>query len=255
MTATRVSIDEGVVVGSGGGRDLLADIFRPEGATGPLPGVLLIHGGGWRTGDRLQLRGYGVLIGREGYVCVATEYRLLGEAPWPAQLDDVRTALAWMHANAAELGIDPDRIAVEGNSAGAHLALLLAGDPALPIKAAIGVYPPVLFLHPDSADDPERTAAMPVLALDDAGGSVELAASASPLRYVTPDYPPTQLIHGSGDELVPLDASLAFHRALVDCGVPADLHIHARQVHAFDAVPEYGRICAAEMVTFLNREL
>ncbi len=115
-----VEIDEGVVYGQGAGsdgtaRDLCCDVYRPDGPEGPKPAVLLIHGGAWRQGDRTQLKGYGVLIGREGYVCVAPEYRLVPEAPWPAQIDDARTALRWLVDHADELGVDPQRIAVEGN--------------------------------------------------------------------------------------------------------------------------------------------
>src|SRR5690606_7269349 len=74
MTSTegRVSVEEGVVFGTGGGRDLRCDIYRPPGeATEPRPCVVLLHGGAWRMGDRTQLRGYGILLGRLGYVCVA----------------------------------------------------------------------------------------------------------------------------------------------------------------------------------------
>src|SRR5207302_107633 len=79
MTATetgRVTVEEGVVFGTGGDRELRCDIYTPPGRPTNAPGVLLVHGGGWRTGDRGELRGYGVLLGREGYVCVASEYRL-----------------------------------------------------------------------------------------------------------------------------------------------------------------------------------
>jgi acetyl esterase/lipase len=123
----RVTIEEGVVFGSGGGRELACDVFTPPGGARNAPAVLIIHGGGWRQGDRSQLRAYGLRLGRAGDVCVATEYRLTPEAPWPAQIEDVKAAIRWMRANSDKLGLDPARIAVEGNSAGAHLALLAAG--------------------------------------------------------------------------------------------------------------------------------
>lgn len=248
----RVEIDEGVVYGQGAGtdgttRDLHCDVYRPDGPAGPKPAVLLIHGGGWRQGDRTQLKGYGVLIGREGYVCVAPEYRLVPEAPWPAQIDDVRAALGWMVEHADDLGIDPGRIAVEGNSAGAHLALLLAADPELPVKACIAVYAPTLLSHGE-----RERGGVPLLALADDGGTPEIAHEASPIRHVTPSFPPTQLIHGSSDETVPVAASFLFYEELRQHGVPADLHIHAEQPHAFDAGP-LGRLTAEEMLAFLAR--
>jgi acetyl esterase/lipase len=259
--AGRVTIEEGVVFGTTGDRDLRCDVFRPEEATGPLPGVLLVHGGGWRTGDRTQLRGYGILLGRAGYVCVASEYRLIPESPWPAQIHDVKAAIRWMRANAAELGIDPDRIAIEGNSAGAHLALLAAGTPGVDelegegghpgtptdVAAVIGVYAPTLFTHEE-----QRRGGLTLLALTDIA-SAEAASTASPLTHVSPGFPPTMLIHGAGDELVPVHASLVMYEALADAGVPTELHLYADQPHAFDADPAFGRQCAAEMLLFLDR--
>src|SRR5687767_4110747 len=127
----RVTVEEGVVYGTAGagGRDLVCDVYRPPGdvPAGGAPAVLLVHGGSWRQGDRSQLKGYGILLGRAGYVCVAPEYRLLGEAPWPAAIEDVKAAIRWVRASASSLGVDASRIAVEGNSAGAHLALLAGG--------------------------------------------------------------------------------------------------------------------------------
>lgn len=268
MSRGRVEIEDGVVYGRAGGdgRELRCDVFRPDedarrsgvpDADAPAPAVLLIHGGGWRTGDRTQLRGYGVLIGREGYVCVAPEYRLLDEAPWPACLEDVQACLAWMVEHADDLGIDPERIAVEGNSAGAHLALLLAADDDQPTKACIAVYPPVLLAHIDpSGEGAAPTAeAIPLFALADDGGSVELESAVSPLRLVGDHWPPTALFHGSTDELVPVHASFALYDALAEHGVPCDLHIYADQPHAFDAGAAYGRTLAREMITFLDARL
>ena len=257
----RVTIEEGVVFGTGGGRDLKADVFVPPGEVQDAPAVLLVHGGGWRGGDRSQLRGYGILLGRRGYVCVAPEYRLVQESPWPAQIHDVKAALRWTRANATSLGVDPDKIAIEGNSAGAHLALFAAGTPNRPefegeggnagvptdVAAAIGVYAPTLFWHGQS----ER-GGVPIVALDDEGGAA-LADAASPLRYVTDQYPPTLLIHGTKDTTVPPLASVLMYEELVAAKVSVELHMYADQPHAFDAAPEFGRQCAAEMLLFLDR--
>ncbi|MEW6186522.1 MAG: alpha/beta hydrolase [Thermodesulfobacteriota bacterium] len=86
-----------------------------------------LHGGGWYQGDRSQLRYYGIQMARYGFVGLACEYRLSGEASWPAQIHDVKAALRWMRANADRLKMDESKICVNGNSAGAHLALML-GD-------------------------------------------------------------------------------------------------------------------------------
>lgn len=266
MTSTegRVSVEEGVVFGTGGGRDLRCDIYRPPGeATEPRPCVVLLHGGAWRMGDRTQLRGYGILLGRLGYVCVAPEYRLTPESPWPAQIHDVNAAIRWVRANAEMLGIDPERLAIEGNSAGAHLALLAAGtahveefqgdggNAGVPthVAAAVGIYPPTLFARGERAKGSVPLAALSEA--DDAG----VAELASPVHHVTGEFPPTMLIHGTADTTVPPAASLVMYEALVKARVPVELHMYAEQPHAFDAVPAFGRQCAAEIHLFLDRYL
>ena len=123
----RVTTREGVVFGTGGGRELRCDVYEPPAAVKNGIGILLIHGGGWSQGDRSQLKGYGVLLGRRGYTCIASEYRLTGEALWPAQIEDVKCAIRYVRANAAEFGIDPDRLVISGNSAGGHLSLMAGG--------------------------------------------------------------------------------------------------------------------------------
>lgn len=257
----RVTVREDVVFGTGGGRDLRCDIYVPPGDVQDAPAILLLHGGAWRSGDRKQLRGYGILLGREGYVCVASEYRLSPEAPWPAQIHDAKAALRWMRANAAELGVDPEKIAVEGNSAGAHLALMLAGtarvehfegdggNPGVSthVAAAVGVYAPTLISYGERA----RGAVM-AAELMGASASAEVAAAASPLTYAA-DFPPTMLIHGTADTTVPPLASVSLYEALVKADVPVELHMYAEQPHAFDAQAAFGRQCAAEMRLFLDR--
>ncbi len=262
--AQRVTVEEGIVFGTGGGRELRCDVYLPPGRPQRAPAVLLVHGGAWRSGDRSQLRGYGILLGREGYVCVASEYRLSGEATWPAPLHDVKAALRWMRANADRYGIDPERIAVSGNSAGAHLALMMAGTPGVPefegeggdagvsthVAAAIGIYAPVELA---SAGGAEQDGINPVRELMGANATAEDHRRASPITYAAAGFPPTLLIHGNKDTVVPHRNSLRMYEALEQAGVPVELHIYAEQPHAFDAQPAYGRLCAQEMRLFLDR--
>ena len=257
----RVTIEEGVVFGTGSGRDLKCDVYTPPGRPENAPAVLLVHGGSWRDGDRTQLRGYGILIGREGYLCVCTEYRLLDEATWPAQIHDVKAAIRWMRANSSRLGLDPERIVIEGNSAGGHLALLAAGTPGLSdfegeggnagvptnVAAVLAVYPPTdLAAMKRGANEPISSSVEP-------DNVAEIVRTASPINYVTPDFPPTLLIHGTKDEVVPYDQSVRMYQALEKAGVPVELHTYGNQPHAFDAQPEYGRQTAATMLAFLKR--
>lgn len=256
---TRVVIEPDVVFGQGGGRDLKCDLYIPPPALKNGIGVLLVHGGGWVQGDRTQLRGYGILLGRKGYLCVASEYRLVGESPWPACIQDVKAAIRWMRADAERLGIDPGKIVIEGNSAGAHLVLMAAGTPGVPafegdggnagvatdVAAVIAFYPPTSLDAPHYGNRVHPLFGRPVPA--------EEARAASPVTYVNGGYPPTLLLHGNADETVPAADSTLMYEALHRVGAPVELHMYARQPHAFDADPLLGRQCADIMALFIER--
>ncbi|HAL25281.1 MAG TPA: hypothetical protein DCP25_00870 [Chloroflexi bacterium] len=245
----RVAI-ETVVVGQGGGRDLHADLYRPPAPNGAA--VLLIHGGSYLHGDRGQLRGYGIALGRAGYTCLACEYRLAGEAEWPAQIDDVHTSLAYLHDQAPSLGVDPAKIAVSGNSAGGQLALLAAGLGEWPTAAAIGFYAAVDFLGAD-ARAKGAPQGMTFLLGDDV--SEPRLASMSPLTYASPQFPPTLLVTGNRDELIHWGESLRMYQALMDAGVSAEIHIFDGAPHAFDLLPDFGRQCSGILTLFLDRHV
>jgi acetyl esterase/lipase len=257
----RVAIQENVLIDTIDGRELRYDIFTPPGAPRNAPGVLLVHGGAWLQGEPAQLRGYGIFLGRLGYVCVSAAYRLSGEAKWPAQLHDVKAALRWMRANAGSLGVDPDRIAVHGNSAGAHLALMLAATPNLPefegsgahqgvdtsVRACIAIYPPV-ELTMRSPGDAVGQLMGPAAAPGD-------YRAASPVTYARRDFPPAMLIHGTKDELVPWQASLQMYEALDTAGAQAELHLYSGLPHAFDANSAYSRTISDLIHLFLQRNM
>jgi acetyl esterase/lipase len=257
----RVAIEEGIVFGQGGDRDLKCDIFTPPDARTDRPAILLVHGGGWFQGDRSQLRGYGIQLARYGFTCVAPEYRLTGEAKWPAQIHDVKTALRYMRANASQLGIDADKISVSGNSAGAHLSLMLGATPNVDVfegkgghagvgtecAAVVAIYAPTL-LRVGAADD-----AIAALLGPKAMRAAEDAAS--PITYVHRNFPPTLLIHGNADEIVPIEASFTMYRALAEAGAPVELHTYDGAPHAFDAVPELGRQVTDIIALFLDRKV
>lgn len=257
----RVTIEKDVVFGTGGGRDLECDIFHPPDDAAERAAVLIIHGGGWQTGDRSQLQGYAIQLARFGLVCVCSEYRLSGESIWPAQIHDVKAAIRWMRANHARLGIDPEKIAVSGNSAGAHLALMVAATPQLEefegeggnpgigshCAGVVAIYPPTLLRTSDAGGAIDR------LFGGKAARAIEDAAS--PLTYAREDFPPTMLIHGNADNTVPVAASLQMYRALSESGAKVEVHIYDGAPHAFDAVPEFGRQLVDLMALFVDRQV
>jgi len=264
----RVTIRENVVFARAGERELLCDVFtppaEPDGAGAPRPGVLLVHGGGWRGGDKLQMRAYGIQLALEGFVCISSSYRLTPQAPWPAQIHDVKAALRYVHSHAEELGIDPRKLAAMGASAGAHLILLAAGTVGHPefegdgdhagaataVAAAVGIVSPTV-LAPRGTRLSGSVPARALMEDDDEAA----AALASPITHVRAGYPPTFLITGSADKLVPPSSSMRMYEALAAAGVPTELHIYPDQPHTFVAQKRFHRLTCKEISLFLQRYL
>jgi acetyl esterase/lipase len=254
----RVTIENDVVFGTTGSRDLKCDIYHPPDGGDIHPGVLIIHGGAWQSGDRNQLRYYGIQLARYGFVGVAGEYRLSGEAAWPAQIHDVKATIRWMRANAKRLNIDEAKICVTGNSAGAHLALMLGchtdvfegeggnGKVSSKCAAVSAIYPPT-EIHFNKNEVENK--------LLGEAGSEEVAAKASPINYATKDFPPTILIHGNADQVVPQSESFNMYHALNKAGAGVDLHIFDGAPHAFDSLAEFARQCVQLMVLFFDRKV
>ena len=261
----RVSIKEGIVIGEGSGKPLKADIFLPPVEEKNRPAVLFIHGGGWIEGDRSQLRGYGILLARLGFVCMCNSYRLSNESIWPAQIQDVNCAIRYLRANATDLGLDPDRIGVSGNSAGGHLSLMAAAtnydqifegeggnnEVSSEIKAVCAIYPPTTIRQLEMPNPLENA----FLMLMGKEAKKEDYDKASPLNYVTEDYPPCMLIHGSTDSVVRLKDSTKFYEKLIEFNRPASLHIFSEEEHAFDGEPDYGRAIADLQALFFLKYL
>ena len=196
VTKKDVAMEENVLVGKGGSRELLGDVFRPSELAGPVPGVLFLPGGSWFSANRQGLKTrYGVPLAKRGIVCVTGEYRVTAEAPWPAQIQDVKTYIRWMRANCGSLNINPSAIAVAGKSAGGHLALLAGGSRGVPefegdggskrvsseVNAAIGVAP-----ISDLSQVIGRTDLAPLLGENPSQLDITLA---SPIGHVNPHFP------------------------------------------------------------------
>jgi acetyl esterase/lipase len=270
-----------VVYGSHKGREMHVDMYQPTGSTNHRTAILVLHGGGWTTGDRKMMQPHCEALASRGFTALAVEYRFLTEVPWPGQLHDVKTAIRWTHEHASELGIDPDRIVLQGHSAGAHLSLVAAGTygrpefdpdfagspPAGPISAVVAFYPP-LRLDPDralpdlSAGSPGPEAfrairgadgSIPAAMLLGPAGTAEEAASASPITYVTEGFPPTILFHGTSDMLVAHAGSLSIFEKLQAAQVPSELHLFSGVNHGFDITPSLTEVSTAVVASFLNR--
>ncbi len=181
----------------------VADIYRLESrdASVRMPGIVMIHGGAWFAGDKMNDTQHAKRLAEKGFVVMSINYRLTPKHPFPAQIDDCNLALEWMVSNAEKLGVDCEVLGAWGYSAGGHLAALMATDPkpGLPrLKAVVvGAAPCDLTQIPMDSQ----------LLVGLLGGSrakyPERYANASPVTHVSPDDPPIFLFHGSKDWLVP----------------------------------------------------
>lgn len=247
-------IENDVVYNSEGDRELKLDLYRPEGGEVPTrTAVLLVHGGGWILGERGMMAPLASRFADQGYLAVPVEYRLVREAPWPAQLEDVIAAVNWMSENADRLGIEPGRIVLAGASAGGQLALMAATRLQEQRQVAAVVS---LFSASELTVDPQPAkgqfgAAM--LLGEDAGE--EAVRAASPLYQVTGDFPPTFLLHGGNDWMIDPAASIRLYQQLADLGVTAELHIVANALHEFVEEPGMTGPMVAEIALFLSRVL
>jgi acetyl esterase/lipase len=241
-----VDIENDVVYGDAGNRPLKLDIYRPETPNGAA--VLIVHGGGWSRGSKDMLVEASKALARQGFVVMAPEYRLTGEAHFPANIHDVKRAIRWAKTNAKDLRFDPEKLCLEGHSAGAHLVLLAAGTPgdarldppegmggvSGDVAAVCAIYPPTLF-HLGEA---RPSGSLPARVMPGAEVSEESCALASPMEHLTPDFPPTMLLHGDADKVVPVSASRRFEERLRAIGGKVDLHIYAGLPHGFANHPE-----------------
>lgn len=235
-----------------GGVNQKLDVYAPAVGEGPFPTILAIHGGGFRARDKglyRQLAGYFTKL---GYALVSTNYRLTPHASYPAQVEDVFCALAWVHANQTTYGLDPERIIVMGDSAGGYLAAMLGtvdtpGDylgncphtlPAADwIQAAVVFYGFYDFASIDGYPAKDIKAGLePYWGAEYGEIPPETLAEMSPLSWVDGSEPPFLLIHGVSDTSVPSWMSENFATALEKAGVEVELHL-LEAGHAFILQP------------------
>jgi acetyl esterase/lipase len=201
---------------TGGGTPLLMDVFIPKHRNGtPTPTVLWIHGGGWERGDKNGNSG-AQFLANGGFVTASLSYRLSGDSPFPAAIEDCKCAIRFLRASAAKYGIDADRIGVAGSSAGGHLAELVAtadqsagleGDGgwqnvSSKVQAAAAYY----GVSDLTTQFPQDTVQVIVKFFRGTEKEKpELYRKASPIFYVSKDDPPLLLVHGEKDDGVPFE--------------------------------------------------
>ena len=222
------------------------DVYLPPDATAPMPVVVVIHGGGWVEGTKeervLEVMPYLQM----GFAAVNVEYRMGRVSLAPAAVEDCRCALHWVFANAKKYHFDPNRVVVQGGSAGGHLALMTGMlTPAAGFdrecRASSDNY---WSENPGTGKDPRVAAIVnwfgiadvldelhganakgyAVVWVGDQANADEIAKRVSPINYVTADVPPIITIHGDKDALVPYEQSVQLHKKLDAAKVANELY-------------------------------
>jgi acetyl esterase/lipase len=217
--------------------ETVMDIYRPVGP-GPFPAAIIIHGGGWTSGNKAGMIGNWVSrYLAKGFVVANVEYRLAAAAPAPAAVEDALKAANFFIDNAKKYNADPKRIVVTGGSAGGHLALMVGMTPksanlGKPVKVAAIVN----FYGISDVDDQlhgpnERKYA--TTWVPDGPNRTALARRLSPMTYVRKDLPPILSLHGDADATVPYEHSVKLTKALKDAGARAEMIPVPKGIHGF----------------------
>ena len=201
-----VAVKKNIVFKKTGDHALTLDIFYPKKKNKNTPAVLLIFGGGWRSGDKTHNYAMATELAKQGFVAVTADYRLSLEAPYPAAVIDLKDALRWMRSNAGSYAIDKSRIAVLGCSAGGQLAALLGntnkqlslGGQAVDtanasVQAIVNIDGTLAFRHPESVEG--------AVAAQWLGGTYEERPDnweeAAPLNHVDKNSAPVFFVNSS----------------------------------------------------------
>jgi acetyl esterase/lipase len=241
-----LEVHDDLQYGVGGDEKLLLDLARPAKLEKPTPCIVFIHGGGWAGGNRKAHYSNMRRAAEQGFVAATISYRLVkGEQHrWPAQIEDCKCAIRWLRANAERFSIDPARIGAFGDSAGAHLSMLLgtldkedglegeggSPDQSSKVQAVVGYYGPTKLTveFPPSSRN---------IVANFIGGTLNERRAdydrASPLRYVSSGDATMLLFHGTKDELVPYEQAFEMATALTKAGVPGRVEILLGQRHGW----------------------
>ena len=234
-TSGFAKVQQNIEYGQADGERLLLDAHVPEG-NGPFPIAILVHGGGWSSGDKTgsnrpgdgaDISPWFDLFSGANYTWFSINYRLAPKYHWPDDLDDVDSAIRWVIAHAAEYKGDPHRIVLVGHSAGGHLVMFAATQPDMAdqVQAVVG-FAPVTDLV---ADSERRQGLSPSLqnlfglSKEITPNSREVLRDVSPIAHLHPGMPPILIVHGDADKTVPIQQSIEFVAAVKKAGVPAEL--------------------------------
>ena len=270
MRNVDVVVDKDVVYAPEHGKRGLLDVYRPAaGTNGRAPVLLQVHGGAWTIGNKDQ-QGIPLMqhLAAKGWICVAINYRLAPRDPFPAQIVDVKRAIAWIRDHIAEYGGDPDYIAITGGSAGGHLtalAAVTANDPDYQpgfegadtsVAVAVphyGVYDFAGSTGLRSAEQMRDQFLAPRVVKKRWAEDPDVFAAGTPLLRIGKDAPDFFVIHGAHDSLVAVDQARLFVARLREISGATVVYAELPGTqHAFDVFPS---IRSAHVVRAIDRYL
>ena len=250
-----------------GDRTLQMDIYRLKNAPEKLPAIVCIHGGGWGKGAKIHHRNVAQALAAEGYVTASIDYRLSGEAKFPAHVHDCKAAVRFLRANAKEFGIDADHIGAIGHSAGGHLAALLATSAGVSeldgdggnaeFSSAIQAVVPMGGQTDLMSERNREKSASAAIWQEFLGGSQdevpETYRLASPLAHLDKNDPPAWLISGEKDD--PSTHADSLRKKMDEFGIPNGLTIIKDAPHPFTVKQVWFDQMMDAAVPFFNRTL
>jgi acetyl esterase/lipase len=264
-----VEMKKDVVYATYGSREVHLDLYLPKDGKGPFPAVVYIHGGGWVNGGKNAFERQAAYMATKGFVGACIEYRLSGEAKFPAAIYDSKAAVRWLRANAAKYQVNPNKIGAAGGSAGGHLVALLGtswkvkelegagGNAGVSSRVqAVAAFNPVT----DFVSIGKATGAGAGKAVSDFLGANYAQnpgrwAEASPMTYVDADSAPTLFLHGDADTTVPYRQSVDMRDKLKAAGVYTDLFTGKGAKHAFFNNPPFYEPTLKKMEEFFTKTL
>jgi acetyl esterase/lipase len=243
------------------GKSLQLDIYKAKNLTKPAPLLVFIHGGGWKSGQREDYKSYLNSFAMKGYITATVSYRLLPDSVYPACVEDIADAVQWLFTHGENYGYDPDRIALIGGSAGAHLALLTAygwnktglkanfPDNKHKIKAVVDIYGPT-----DLTTEYARTQSVVTNFLGHTySENPKVFKEASPIFYLDKNDPPTLILQGTSDQIVPYSQSDLLKTKLDSLGIPAVYYKLPLWPHTMDVVQRVNDYCQLKLEDFVHK--
>ena len=227
------------------GQRVAMDIYRPSDDA-VHPAVVLVHGGGFRAGNRQSYTKMATRLAEHGYVAATVSYRFAPQFPFPAAVNDVKAAVRFLRANAKQFHVDADHIGALGGSAGGHLVLFLGLTAGVPefegdgpnrqfssrVQAVADYYGPTDFTQ-SYAKSVDAAEVLPLFLKGDLVHQRPAHIRASPLNWVTPDAAPILALHGTDDKYVAYEQSVWLLERLLGAGVPAELETLPGAGHGF----------------------